>query len=158
MILKKFIRPLLPRDNLVVKEIYEEAIRSQANEVYTQQQIDAWSALAVLPGLLDRPLREGKGWVLCVNDQIEAFAVKYPSNRLALLYCRGRSSRNGYATSLLKKLQVEARNENISKLVTEASLLSYPLLVRLGWKIIKLQKIYIAGVSFDRYLMDKELI
>jgi len=76
---------------------------------------------------------------------------------LALLYCRGRSSRRGHATALLNCVEEEARTDQQDKLFVEASLLSYQLLLRHGWVMNSLEKIEIGGISFDRYLMEKIL-
>ena len=140
-----------------LREVYEDAILTCDNSFYSQQQLDAWSALAYLPGVLDKSLKDGCGWVSCVNKTIEAFALKYPQNRLALLYCRGRSSRQGHATALLHQIEEDTLNERPINLKTEASLCSYQLLLRHGWRIIAPEEIYIGGVHFSRYLMEKTL-
>ena len=141
---------------MVLREVYEDAICTTANDLYSQEQIQAWSALAYLPGVLDKPLTYGKGWASCVNSVIEAFAVIYPKDRLALLYCRGRSSRQGHATDLLNKIEEEAQQDETNRLLTEASLLSYQLFLSNGWKIISPETIEIGGVGFCRYLMEKK--
>ena len=158
--MKKFyeIRELLEDDCSLVKEVYEDAILSQGYDFYNEEQIQAWSALARVPGVLDKTLKDGKGWVISHKTQIEAFAVRYPLNRLALLYCRGRSSRRGYATRLITRIEIDAIKENQKSLYAEASMFSYPLLIRCGWKEKALEKITIAGVPFDRYLMEKILM
>ena len=131
-----------------LREVYADAIRTCDQSLYSQEQIDAWSALAYLPGILDKPLNQGLGWVSCVNKTIEAFAVKFPHNRLALLYCRGRSSRQGHATALLNQIEQDTLIDRPITLKTEASLCSYQLLLRHGWTIIAPQEIQIAGVHF----------
>ncbi len=142
---------------MALRDIYEDAVINCDKSLYSQEQIDAWSSLAYLPGVLDKALKHGSGWVSCVNDTVEAFALKYPQNRLALLYCRGRSSRQGHATALLHQIDEDTRKEKFIKLKTEASLCSYRLLLRNGWKIIAPEEIQIAGVLFSRYLMEKTL-
>ena len=152
------IRQLVENDYPLVRDVYEDAIQSQGTNVYTKDQINAWSSLARLPGILDKPLEIGKGWVSCHRGQIEAFAVRHPLNRLALLYCRGRSARKGHATQLLRKIERDAKEENQTILFTEASFFSYPLLIRCGWKENALEQITLAGVLFERYLMEKRLL
>ena len=142
---------------MALREVYEDAIRTCDKSLYSQEQIDAWSALAYLPGVLDKPLKHGCGWVSCVHRTIEAFALKYPQNRLALLYCRGRSSRQGHATALLHQIEEDTLGQRPIKLKTEASLCSYQLLLRNGWRIVAPEEIQIGGVSFSRYLMEKTL-
>ena len=146
-----------PSDEIALREVYVDAIRNSDNYLYSQDQIEAWTALAYLPGVLDKPLKNGIGWVSCVNKTIEAFALRYPNNRLALLYCRGRSSRQGHATALLRQIEADTINERPINLKTEASLCSYQLLLNLGWKIITPEEIQIGGVKFSRFLMEKTL-
>ena len=142
---------------MALREVYEDAIRTCDTSLYTQEQIEAWSALAYLPGVLDKPLQHGVGWVSCVSKTIEAFALRYPHNRLALLYCRGRSSRQGHATALLHQIEEDTLQERPINLKTEASLCSYQLLLRHGWTLIAPEQIQIGGVHFSRYLMEKTL-
>ena len=142
---------------MVLREVYEDAIRTCDKSLYSQEQIEAWSALAYLPGILDKSFKQGVGWVSCVNKTIEAFALKYPHNRLALLYCRGRSSRQGHATALLHQIEEDTLKYRPITLNTEASLCSYQLLLRHGWTINVPEEIQIGGVHFSRYLMEKTL-
>ena len=155
--LNRYLRPCESSDEIALREVYEDAIRTCDKSLYSQEQIEAWSALAYLPGILDKPLKQGVGWVSCVDKTIEAFALKYPHNRLALLYCRGRSSRQGHATALLHQIAEDTMKDRPITLNTEASLCSYQLLLRHGWTIIAPEKIQIGGVHFSRYLMKKTL-
>ena len=149
------LQPLRPSDCIAVREVYADAIESQGKVFYTKKQIQAWSELAWVPGILDPPLFHGRGWISFENQNIAAFAVRYPLDRLALLYCRGCFSRRGHGSLLLDHVEQEAFDEGQTRLETEASLFSYPLLLRRGWKFIAIEKIEIGGVSFDRYLMEK---
>ena len=56
---------------------------------------------------------------------------------------------------MLEQVELEALEEGKVRLVTEASLLSYRLLLLRGWKLIDTEKIEIGGVGFERYLMEK---
>ena len=151
------LRLIRRADRSDLRDVYVDSIQSQASSFYSKIQIEAWVALANLPGIFDRPLDEGRGWVVVQDNKIEAFALRYPSDRLALLYCRGRSSRKGYANMLLDQIESDSFEQGITLITTEASLLSYSLLLRRGWVEKSIEKIEIAGISFDRYLMFKRL-
>ena len=151
------LQPLRSSDWNAVREVYADAIESQGDAFYTKEQIQAWVALAYLPGVLDIPLAEGRGWITLENQYVVAFALRYPMDRLALLYCRGRFVRRGYASLLLNHVEQEAREEGHTRLVTEASFFSRPLLLRRGWKLIDSEKIEIGGIRFKRFLMEKSL-
>ncbi len=148
------LRPIRPSDHPLLREIYADAIESQAGVLYTPAQVRAWAALAWLPGVLDRSLDEGLGWI---SGRDEAFAIRYPETRLALLYCRGRAARRGHGSMLLEQIEQDARDQGVERLSTEASSMSRPLLLRRGWHLISPETIAIGGVPFERYRMEKLL-
>ena len=149
------LRRIAPNDHSLLRDIYADAIESQAGLLYSQQQVQAWAALAWLPGILDRTLQEGSGWI---SGEDAAFAIRYPSTRLALLYCRGSAARQGHGSKLLEQVEEDARGDGIDRLSTEASQLSRPLLERRGWRVVAPESIAIGGVEFERYRMAKDLL
>jgi GNAT superfamily N-acetyltransferase len=148
------MRPIQATDIPLLREIFVDAIHSQAAQIYSPEQIHAWASLAWLPGILDRTLEEGQGWISGVDD---GFAIRHPSNRLSMLYCRGRSSRQGHGSALLQAIESDAQRMGIKRLQTEASLLSRPMLERRGWMVIAPESFTIASVPFLRFKMNKSL-
>ena len=148
------LRPIVPEDHDLLREIYADAIRSLAPGLYSEEQVRAWEALAWLPGILEPSFREGTGWI---SGGDSAFAIRHPSDRLSLLYCRGRAARQGHGSKLLNRIEVDAEVDGVERLRTEASQISRPLLERHGWRLIAPERITIAGVPFERYQMEKLL-
>ena len=148
------LRLIVPADAALLREIYADAIESQASELYSDQQVKSWAALAWLPGVLDQTLMEGSGWI---SGGDAAFAIRYPPDRLALLYCRGRAARQGHGKALLDRIEADAMADGVTCLRTEASQFSRPLFERRGWRLIAPETITIAGVPFERYRMHKAL-
>jgi GNAT superfamily N-acetyltransferase len=149
------LRPIGSADYPLLREIYADAIESQAPGLYSSNQVRAWAALAWLPGILDRTFLEGQGWI---SGHDAAFAIREPRDRLSLLYCRGRACRQGHGRALLDQIEADARHEGVERLRTEASQLSRPLLERCGWRVQAPETISIGGVPFKRYRMDKWLL
>ena len=158
MIIRRRLRKLLSNDHNEVRCLYENSIKSLGKEFYSKEQLQAWSSLAWVPGVIDRALEEGEGWISLEKEEIAAFAVRFPMNRLALFYCGGRFARRGHGTALLQHLEYHACNEGQEVLLVEASSCSYPLLIKRGWKLNSREQIKIAGVDFTRYLMSKKLV
>ena len=148
------LRPIEPADELLLRQIYADAIESQAPRLYSEQQVQVWQSMAWLPGVLDRTFAEGSGWI---SGGDAAFAIRHPEDRLALLYCRGRAARQGHGKALLVRIEADALAEGIARLRTEASQFSRPLLERQGWRVVAPETILIAGVRFERYRMHKAL-
>ena len=148
------LRPIGLADAPLLREIYADAVESQAPGLYSDAQVRAWAALAWLPGVLDRTLAEGSGWI---SGDGAAFAIRHPQERLSLLYCRGSAARQGHGSALLARIELEAQADGVQRLRTEASQLSRPLLERRGWRVVAPETISIGGVLFERYRMDKPL-
>ena len=145
------LRPIGPDDQFLLREIYADAIETQAPVLYTDDQVKAWAALAWLPGVLDRTFAEGSGWI---SGGDAAFAIRDPQDRLSLLYCRGQAARQGHGSALLARVEADARADGVQRLRTEASQLSRPLLERRGWRVVAPETITIGGVPFERYRME----
>ena len=152
------IRALTPADHSELVAIYGDAVSSQAPALYGDRQVRAWLSQLGGNGSLAAALSQGSGLVSCAESgEIEAFAVMEPADRLSLLYCRGRSVRQGHATRLLNRLEALATSQGLAQLRTEASQLSRPLLLRRGWRVAWVEALLIDGTLFRRYRMGKSL-
>tara|TARA_Y100000991_G_scaffold188211_1_gene153525 strand:+ start:131 stop:613 length:483 start_codon:yes stop_codon:yes gene_type:complete len=152
------LKQITKKDQLDLKKLYFNSIISIDERIYSLEQKRAWASQAWNNKNFDLSINEGKGWLIKNNEEIIAFALRHPSNRIALLYCKGDSQRKGYGTKLLHKLEMEAKDEGHSFLSTEASLISYKLFLRNKWEIIRKEKIIINNIIFERYKMIKNLI
>lgn len=155
------LRSLSPDDVEQVLAVYADAVLSQAAGLYAPRQIEAWAGHAQASPELRAVLMRGRGLVSCAAHDpsvVEAFAVLDPLDRLSLLYCRGRSSRQGRATALLHALEAIARAGGCRQLRTEASQLSRPLLQRCGWQVEAEETVPYAGELFTRWRMIKALV
>jgi putative acetyltransferase len=154
------VRPLLPADWAQVVEVYADAVHTLAAPHYRPEQIHAWASHPSDNREFSEALARGQGLVGCPDDQpqrVEGFALLDPADRLSLLYCRGRSSRQGLATRLVRALEEQARAGGQRRLRTEASRLSRPLLERLGWAVDAEERILFAGQPFLRWRMSTVL-
>ena len=151
------LRQITIKDQLELKKVYFDSIQSLDETIYTQEQKRAWSSQAWNNPKFDRSINKGKGWLLTEKGLIVAFATRYPSNRIALFYCKGKFQRKGFGSKLLHKLEDEAKKEGLDYLSTEASLISYELFLRNEWKIIRKEKVIINNIFFERYKMTKTI-
>jgi putative acetyltransferase len=154
------LRPLIATDGPQLVEVYRDAVLSQAPGRYSPEQIQAWANHAGTDPGFQAALRRGHGLVSHARDtpeHIEAFALLDPLDRLSLLYCRGRSSRQGRGRALVEAVEELARASGCSQLRTEASQLSRPLLERLGWGVEAEEEVLFAGLVFRRWRMIRFL-
>ena len=151
------LRQITTKDQIELKKVYFDSIQALDENEYSQEQKRAWSSQAWENQNFDKSITNGKGWLLFKKGLIIAFAIRYPINRIALFYCRGKFQRKGYGSKLLHKLEDEAKKEGLNSLSTEASLISYKLFLKNEWKIIRKEKVIINNIFFERYKMFKIL-
>jgi len=151
------LRQITIKDQLELKKVYFDAIQSINDEIYSREQKRAWSSQAWNNTNFDKSITKGKGWLLSKDGIIIAFATRYPKDRIALFYCKGKFQRKGYGSKLLHKLEKEAKQEGLDSLTTEASLISYELFLKNNWKTIRKEKVIINNIFFERYKMIKNI-
>ena len=151
------LRQITLKDQLQLKKVYFDSIQSLDEKIYIKAQKMAWSSQAWNNPNFDKSITQGNGWLLSEDGIIVAFATRYPNNRIALFYCKGKFQRKGFGSRLLTKLEYEAKKEGLDSLSTEASLISYKLFLKNGWKIIRKEKVNINNIFFERYKMIKPI-
>jgi len=151
------LRQITIKDQLELKKVYFDSIQSLDEKIYSKEQKRAWSSQAWNNPNFEKSITKGKGWLLSEKGIIVAFATRYPNNRIALFYCKGKFQRRGCGSKLLYKLEDEANKEDIDTLLTEASLISYELFLKKEWKIVRKEKVTINNIFFERYKMIKNL-
>ena len=149
------LRQITIKDQLELKKVYFDSIQSLDEEIYSKEQKRAWSSQAWDNPNFEKSITQGKGWLLSDKGIILAFATRYPKNRIALFYCKGKFQRKGFGSKLLHKLEDEAKKEGLDSLSTEASLISYELFLKNKWEIIRKEKVIINNIFFERYKMIK---
>ena len=76
------LRPIAPEDQPLLREIYADAIESQAPLLYSEEQVRAWAALAWLPGVLDESFREGSGCRIANAEPVSYTHLTLPTSDL----------------------------------------------------------------------------
>ncbi len=92
------LRPITNKDKLNLKKVYFDSIQSIDEKIYTKEQKRAWSSQAWQNPEFENSINKGNGWLINDNETIIAFASRYPNNRIALFYCKGKSQRKGQET------------------------------------------------------------
>ena len=151
------LKQITKKDQLKLKEVYFDSISSIDENIYSKEHKFAWASQAWENSEFQKSLLKGFGSKLICNNMIIGFATRYPQNRLSLLYVRGSFKRKGFGTMILNSIERDALNSGINKLITEASLISYKLLLKRKWEIDHKERVNINGLIFERYRMFKIL-
>lgn len=149
------VRRLNSNDHDALVEIYRQAVLGSTAELYSEAQQWAWAEQS---NTLRSLLRKGEGFVISnQRDEPMAFSLRYPADRLALLYSHPSTQRQGCGRLLIEAIEQAARADTLAALRTEASLISRPLFERLGWQVSWREELRIGGVPFKRFRMHKQL-
>ena len=151
------LKQITKKDQLKLKEVYFDSVVSIDENIYSKDHKLAWACQAWENSEFEKSLLKGMGFKLIHNNEIIGFATRYPDNRLSLLYIRGKFKRKGFGTMILNSIERDALKSGINKLNTEASLISYKLLLKRKWEIDRKEKVNINGLIFERYKMFKIL-
>ena len=142
------LKQITKKDQLKLKEVYFDSVISIDENIYSKEHKFAWACQAWENSEFEKSLLKGKGSKLIYNNKIIGFATRYPDNRLSLLYIRGKFKRKGFGSMILNSIERDALKSGINKLKTEASLISYKLLLKRNWKIDRKEKVNIKGLVF----------
>jgi len=151
------LKQITKKDQLKLKEVYFDSVSSIDENIYSKGHKLAWACQAWENSEFEKSLLKGLGLKLIFNNKIIGFATRYPENRLSLFYVRGNFKRMGFGSMILSAIESDAFKTGINKLNTEASLISYELLLKRKWVIDRKEKVNIKGLIFERYKMFKIL-
>jgi len=135
------LRQITIKDQQELKKVYFDSIQSLDEKIYSKEQKRAWSSQAWNNTNFCKSIIEGKGWLISKKGIIIAFATRYPTDRIALFYCKGKFQRKGYGSNLLHKLEDEAKKEGLDSLSTEASLIVMNYFLKINGKLYVKKKL-----------------
>ena len=152
------LKQITKKDQLKLKEVYFDSIFSINENIYSKEHKFAWAYQAFENPQFEKSLLRGMGLKLIYKNEIIGFATRYPENRLSLLYVRSNFKRKGFGTIILNSVERDAMRSGVNKLKTEASLISYKLLLKNNWEIDSKETVNIKGLIFERFRMFKNFI
>ena len=151
------LRKITIKDQNNLKRIYFDSIKSIDEKIYSKEQKFAWSSQAWINPEFHKSITRGQGFIVEDFTKEIGFAIRYPKNKISLLYVRGNFKRRGIGNILINAIEKEAIKEGVLSIQTEASLLSYQLFLKNNWEIIRKEKVTIETIIFSRYKMIKHL-
>jgi putative acetyltransferase len=114
------LRPMLPSDGPALADIFRASIEILAEEDYSDDQREAWAAVADEPDFLKR-LAGALTLVASLDGEPVGFASLEGADRIAMLYVAPDHARQGVASLLCDALQKLATGRGAAKLVVDAS-------------------------------------
>ena len=113
------LRQITIKDQINLKRIYFDSIQSIDEKIYNNEQKLAWSSQAWINPEFHKSVTKGKGFIVEDFNKKIGFAIRYPKNKLSLLYVRGNFRRKGIGNMLIKAIEKEALIEGVSSIYYE---------------------------------------
>ncbi|WP_273852631.1 GNAT family N-acetyltransferase [Guptibacillus spartinae] len=141
-------------------ELFLQTIQYVNRKDYSLIQIAAWTnskPTLTRTSIWKEEFKRNFTYVAEREGDILGFIDLTATGHLERLYIHHKFQRQGIATELLSKVEKTAKEHNIMKLSTEASITARPFFERHQFNVVKDQTIVIDGVPMINFLMSKIL-
>lgn len=154
---KPALRPMLPQDAPVLAAIFCESIDVLTEEDYSENQREAWMAMADDEAAFARHLAGQLTLVATVGDSPVGFASLKDNRHIDMLYVHPHVVRQGVATVLVDALEKLAAARGAKQVAVDASDTARPFFVKRGYRDEQRNTITLAGEWLGNTSMVKDM-
>lgn len=156
------LRPATESDLDALTALFADTITTVNAADYDEAQLAAWRAGAHDREGWLRRLREQDFWVAESDHspgggQLIGFGSLTAAGYLDLLYVHRDFLRRGAARRLLGTLERRAAARQLPELTADVSLTARPFFERLGFELVREQRVWVRGVAFTNFKMKKRI-
>jgi putative acetyltransferase len=118
---KLALRPFLPTDTAMLREIFRDSIADLTDEDYTPAQQEAWASVADDEAAFGKKLGSQLTLVATLETSPAGFASLAGGNTIDMLYVHPAAAGQGVAAMLIDALEKLAGSRGAEKLAVDAS-------------------------------------
>jgi len=115
------LRPLLPADVPLLREIFRDSIEELTGDDYTEAQQDAWASAADDEKAFGKKLTGALTLVATMEGSAVGFAALEGKDKIDMLYVHPAAAGQGIAAMLIDALEKLAGGRGAAKLTVDAS-------------------------------------
>ena len=150
------IRLFQSEDAKAIAQLFHDTVRKVNIQDYSLEQVQAWSPNDIY----------FRDWQQCgtkftcvaeIDKQIVGFGELEPDGHIDCFYCHYLYQRQGVGSKIYGAIEHQARELNLDRLFTEASITAQPFFIRHGFSVIKKQMVSCRGQTLINYSMEKQL-
>lgn len=150
------IRQYEPSDLQEIIVLFKEAVANINIKHYSQAQIDVWTDVNL--ERWENSLQENVTFVACIGSKIVGFADMTHEGYLDRLYIH-KDHRGGFVSlRLFRAIEKSARELGLAAISTDCSITARIPAERMGFRVIREQKVERKGMTFINYHMVKKLL
>ncbi len=152
------IRPATEADVEALAACYRDSVLAVASAFYTEEQVRVWACFGRVSAAFRAFILEPETIVAVSDDgEVIGFAGLESDGHVASLYVSGAHMRRGVGSRLMKQILTMALDRGIRRMYAEASDFSRRVFEKCGFSLAGVEEVERGGVSFERYLMVREL-
>jgi putative acetyltransferase len=151
------IRHYRTEDAPALTEIFYSAVESLVGDCYSREQIRAWAPSPIDYRKWQLRLDRQQTWVAEVHGTPIGFISLIPDGHISLAYVHIAFQRKGVASKLYKRLESEARAAGVDILHVKASHAARPLFERMGFDLVKRNRIERNACTLVNWSMEKSI-
>jgi putative acetyltransferase len=151
------IRLFKKQDTEQVARLFHETVRGINRRDYSSAQVESWASDNIHFRDWAKICSDRFTYVADHDGVIAGFGELEPNGHIDCFYCHKNYQRCGVGSQIYQAIEAKALDLGVSDLITEASITAKPFFQRLGFSIVKEQKVTCRGEIFINYVMEKSL-
>lgn len=143
-----------------IVNLFYDTVHSVNSKDYSEEQLHAWAPIDEKDSKLlswKESMSRNITLVAKMHDQVVGFCDLTIDGHLDRLFVHKEYQGMGIASSLIKRLEVDAMKLNLSVIDTDASITAKPFFERQGYIVVSEQTVERKGVQLTNYRMIKQL-
>ncbi|MFM2314304.1 MAG: hypothetical protein RLZZ04_3580 [Cyanobacteriota bacterium] len=151
------IRLFEKQDAEKLARLFHETVREINIRDYSRNQVEAWAPDNIYFREWEKICSNRFTYVADDEGVIAGFGELELNGHIDCFYCHKNYQGCGVGRQIYQAIETKALDLGISRLVTEASITAKPFFQRMGFSIVREQKITCRGEIFINYVMEKSL-
>jgi putative acetyltransferase len=145
------------RDIPTLQQLFVDTITTVCHKDYTPEQIEVWAVGAQNQERWETILRDQFVQIAEIENTMVGFATLDNGSYIDMLYVHKDFQGKGIAKKLYLALEKEALRSGQTELTTQASITAKPFFERMGFKVVREQKVERDGIALKNYIMQRAL-
>lgn len=150
------VRLFRPEDVEQVAQLFHDTVRKVNIQDYCQDQVEAWSPDDIYFRNWS-PICSKFTYVAAENSRVIGFGELEVDGHIDCFYVHYQYQRQGVGSKIYQAIEIKARELNLIRLFTDASITAKPFFIHQGFNLVKRQQVLCRGQTLINFLMEKRL-
>ncbi len=151
------IRLFEEQDAEKVAQLFHETVREVNICDYSNAQVEAWAPDNIHFRNWKKICSSRFTYIADDEGVIAGFGELEPNGHIDCFYCHKNYQRCGVGSQIYQTIEAKALDLGLNHLTVEASITAKPFFQRMGFSMIREQKVTCRGEIFINYVMEKLL-